>query len=120
MVPKRLRGLETVALPGICPRAYVAASHRARLLGLALLDELPPGTGLLIPRCRSVHTFGMRFALDVWFLDERHRPIGLRAAVEPGRIVSCREAAAVLELRARSPSTQSGPAHRRPAGRTRS
>lgn len=99
MVPKRLRGLEAVAIPGLCPCAYVAASPRARLLGLALLGELPPDTGLLIPDCRSVHTFGMRFALDVWFLDENHCPIDVRRRLAPGRIASCRGAAAVLESR---------------------
>ena len=48
---------------------FVARSFRARLLGLAFLRRLPPDCGLLIPRCSSVHTFGMRFALDVVFLD---------------------------------------------------
>jgi len=101
MVPARLRPLATVCLPGLCERAYVAASPRARLLGLALLEGLPAGHGLLIPRCRSVHTFGMRFALDVCFLDRDGRLVARRPAVPPNRVVGCREAAAVLELPAR-------------------
>ena len=36
------------------------------------------GAGLLIPRCSSVHTFGMRFALDLVFLDSRRRPLAIR------------------------------------------
>lgn len=45
----------------------VAEGFAARLLGLAWLG--PAGApALLIPRCRSVHTFGMRFAIDLVFL----------------------------------------------------
>ena len=48
----------------------VATTVSSRLLGLALLRREHAGAGLLIPRCRSVHTFGMRFPIDVLFLDE--------------------------------------------------
>jgi len=53
---------------------------------------------LLIPRCSSVHTFGMRFALDLFFLDREGRVIGVRRAVPPRRVVRWRGAAAVLEV----------------------
>jgi uncharacterized protein len=76
----------------------VANRPLARLLGLALLDRERAGPGLLIPRCRSVHTFGMRFALDLAFLDRTGAVISRRAAVAPGRVVAHRRAAAVLEL----------------------
>jgi hypothetical protein len=48
--------------------AWVVRGPASRLLGLAGLAGLPPGSALLIPRCASVHTVGMRFALDVAFL----------------------------------------------------
>jgi uncharacterized membrane protein (UPF0127 family) len=48
--------------------AWVARGPVGRLLGLAGLACLPPGNALLIPRCASVHTVAMRFALDVAFL----------------------------------------------------
>jgi uncharacterized protein len=76
----------------------VATSLFSRLLGLALLRRERAGPGLLIPRCRSVHTFGMRFAIDVLFLDERDRVIELRRAVPPCRVIRCPGAMAVLEL----------------------
>jgi uncharacterized membrane protein (UPF0127 family) len=76
----------------------VAVGVRARLLGLSRLDLEAAGVGLLIPRCASVHTFGMRFALDIVFLDERWRPLAVRRAVPPRRVFSHRAAAAVLEL----------------------
>lgn len=79
---------------------FVARSVRARLLGLAWLDDLPPECGLLIPRCHSIHTFGMRFSLDVDFLDADGRLLRRVLAVPPRRVVACRGAAAVLERRA--------------------
>jgi uncharacterized protein len=46
---------------------FEAATHFARLRGLAGLAELPGEVGLLLPRTRAVHTIGMDFALDlVW------------------------------------------------------
>lgn len=79
---------------------FVADRARARLLGLALLDDLPPGTALLLPGCRSVHTLGMRFALDLVFLGLDGRPLRVDRAVAPRRLRSCRSARAVLETRA--------------------
>jgi uncharacterized membrane protein (UPF0127 family) len=76
----------------------VATTRRSRLLGLALLDRERAGQGLLIPRCRSVHTFGMRFPLDLLFLDAADRVIELRRAVPPNRLLRCVGAMAVLEL----------------------
>ena len=77
-------------------RTVVATSPWRRLVGLALRRD-PPSYALLIPRCRSVHTFGMRFALDVAFLDGEGRVLRLERAVPPNRVVGCRRAAAVLE-----------------------
>jgi hypothetical protein len=76
----------------------VAVTLLSRLLGLALLAPDRAGEGLLIPRCRSVHTFGMRFPIHLVFVDEWMTPISVRGSVAPNRI--CREprAAAVVEL----------------------
>jgi uncharacterized membrane protein (UPF0127 family) len=94
--PRRFRGQPSAEIAG--RRVRVALSRSARLLGLAMLDRAAAGTGLLVPGCRSVHTFGMRFPLDLVFLDFDLRPISLRAAVPPGRIAFERRAQAVLEL----------------------
>lgn len=56
------------------------------------------GEGLLIPRCRSVHTFGMRFRVHVVFLDSGMTPIAVRGAVPPNRILREPRARAVVEL----------------------
>lgn len=99
MLPPRLQRLPIGELPG---GLYVAEarSPRARLLGLALLDELPSNVALLLPRCSSVHTFGMRFALDIVFLDRLGRVLRFEAEVAPRRIVSCPGAVAVVEANA--------------------
>jgi uncharacterized membrane protein (UPF0127 family) len=93
---RRLARLQQFELGAI--RVYMARSARARLLGLAFLRALEPNVALLLPRCRSVHTFGMRFALDLVFLDVEGRVIRRVGGVRPNRVVSCRGAAAVVEL----------------------
>lgn len=99
-VPYRFRRLDRRVVAGVA--VPVARGPIARLLGLALLPRRRAGPGLLIPRCRSIHTFGMRFAIDVLFLDDGGREIGRRAALGPWRVAGERAAAAVLELPARS------------------
>jgi hypothetical protein len=76
----------------------VAAGVRARTLGLSHLDREDTGPGLLIPRCAAVHTFGMRFALHLHFLDADGILLSSRLAVPPRRFVAHRGAAAVLEI----------------------
>jgi uncharacterized membrane protein (UPF0127 family) len=85
-------------------RLPVAESLRSRLVGLAWRERSQAGPGLLIPRCASVHTFGMRFELDLYFLDGDGGVIAVRRRVPPRRVVWCRGAAAVLEI----PSGQGG------------
>jgi uncharacterized protein len=94
--PLRFRGLGRTEILGASVPA--ATTVPSRLIGLALLRRERAGAGLLIPRCRSVHTFGMRFEIDVLFLDERDRVIELRRSVPPCRLIRCPRAMAVLEL----------------------
>jgi hypothetical protein len=94
--PLRFRRLERVELLGFV--VPVATTSVSRLLGLALLERERAGDGLLIPDCRSVHTLGMRFSLDLLFLDRRGRVIQIRRNVRAGRFCRCRGAATVLEL----------------------
>jgi uncharacterized protein len=77
-----------------------AASMRARLLGLAGMRELPPGWALHIPRCRAVHTFGMRFAIDLIFVTRTGDPVRVVRDVRPMRLVFCAGASSVIELSA--------------------
>jgi uncharacterized membrane protein (UPF0127 family) len=79
-------------------RFPVAADFRTRLLGLSWRSRSDAGPGLLITRCSSVHTFGMRFELDLFFLDADGQVIAVRRKVPPRRVVWFRGASAVLEI----------------------
>ena len=111
--PRRFRALEAIAVHGRC--VPVASGCVSRLLGLALLDRPEAGAGLLIPRCRSVHTLGMRFELDLLFLDDRGRVLQQRLGVPAGRVIRCRDAGSVLELPA-PPRGADGPESGRRGG----
>lgn len=95
----RLDGLDRRALAGGLT-LLVAGSRRSRALGLARLDGLPPDHALLIAPCRSVHTAGMRFALDLVWLDDRGAPVRIDRDVAPRRLRTCLRARAVVEAAA--------------------
>jgi len=94
--PRRFRALARVDVGG--RRVPVASSFRSRLLGLALLDREAAGPGLLIPDCNRVHTFGMRFDLDLVFLDARGAVVAIIRSMPPRRLRHEPRARSVLEL----------------------
>jgi uncharacterized membrane protein (UPF0127 family) len=76
----------------------VADDSRSRRTGLLKHERLEPGEGLWIAPCEAVHTFGMKFPIDVLFLDKKKRVRKIRAAMPPWRIAGCFFAHSVLEL----------------------
>ena len=97
----RFDGLERVALPdGLT--LVIAGDRRSRRRGLAHLDAegLPAGWALGFERCRSVHTIGMRFALDLVWLDADGAVVRLDRGVGPRRVRTCRAARRVVETAA--------------------
>jgi uncharacterized protein len=70
--------------------------------GLARLDAMPPGYALHLPRCRSIHTFTMRFPLDLIWLGKDGRPVRIDRAVPPNRMKLCLRARSVVEANAGS------------------
>ncbi|WP_051222107.1 DUF192 domain-containing protein [Conexibacter woesei] len=74
-----------------------ATTRRARLRGL-LGHRDPPPFALRLAPCRSIHTFGMRFPLDLHWLDAGGRTIRVDRDVGPGRLRACRSARAVVEV----------------------
>lgn len=78
----------------------VASTRRSRMLGLSRLDALPAGHGLLLERCRSIHTLKMRFALDLVWLDAGGRPVRVDESVAPRRMRTCLRARSVVETAA--------------------
>jgi uncharacterized membrane protein (UPF0127 family) len=66
-------------------RIEVADGFWTRLRGLLGRSGLESGGGLLLAPCRGVHMMGMRFPLDVLFLDAGRRVVGLYRELAPGR-----------------------------------
>jgi uncharacterized membrane protein (UPF0127 family) len=96
---ERLAGLRVIALPGGL-RVHVAGSWAERRDGLAGLPALSPASGLWIAPCRSIHTIGMRFVLDLVWLDAGLRVVAVDAGVGPRRQRTSRRARSVLETAA--------------------
>lgn len=99
-LPRRLASLPQVRPPAGVPAAREAATFRSRLLGLAWLAAPSPGVALALwlPRCRCVHTVGMRFALDLVWLDGAGVVVRVDRGVPPRRVRACRRARSVVEL----------------------
>lgn len=76
----------------------VAGSLWSRTVGLAFRRTPPEDWALLIPRCRSVHTFGMRFPLDLVWIGAGGGPVRIDHGVRPRRVRTCRAAIAVIEI----------------------
>lgn len=79
---------------------FAATTRVARTRGLARLDALEPIAGLHIPSCRSVHTFGMRFGLDLIWLDAGGTVVRIDRAVPARRVRVCLRARSVVEVAA--------------------
>jgi uncharacterized membrane protein (UPF0127 family) len=76
----------------------VADSSAKRRTGLLKHTSLEPGTGLWIVPCESVHTFFMKFPIDLVYLDKKHKVRKVRHAVQPWRLSACLSAHSILEL----------------------
>lgn len=80
-------------------RVEVAETWWQRLRGLIGRARLQPDEALLIRSCSAIHTFGMRFPIDVVFLDARGVVLKAVSNVRPWRVGPiCLGSAAVLEL----------------------
>jgi len=64
----------------------VAQSFWQRFRGLMLSEPLSSDQALLIPRCTSVHTFFMRFTLDLVYLDKNDFVVKLVCSIKPWRM----------------------------------
>ena len=70
----------------LAARVEIAATRAARAVGLLLRKELPQDEGLWIVPSRGVHTWGMRFAIDVIALDGRGRVVDVVPDLKPWRM----------------------------------
>lgn len=79
-------------------RIEVAGSNAKRSKGLLGRRGLPDGGGMWIVPCEAIHTFFMRFSIDLVYLDRKNRVKKTRAAVPAWRMSACLSAHSVLEL----------------------
>ena len=82
----------------IADRVQLAGVGRDRRKGLLGRNGLASGEGLWIVPCEAVHTFAMRFPIDLVYLDRHKRVVKIRSNVGPWRISGCLRAHSVIEL----------------------
>jgi len=82
----------------LASRMEVADNAAKRNKGLLGRESLHPGEGLWIVPCEAVHTFWMRFPIDLIYLDKKKGIRKLRSEVRPWRLSACFSAHSVLEL----------------------
>jgi uncharacterized protein len=76
----------------------IAASAGARMRGLLGRDRLALHEALLLAPCRSIHTFGMRFPIDVLFIDRQQRVVAIHRDVPPRRMLVSLRGRLALEM----------------------
>lgn len=70
-----------------------------RLKGLLGKSKLPDGQGMIITPCKSIHTFFMKFPIDVVFIDKNYRVVEIIKDMAPGHTSSyVKNAWAVIEM----------------------
>jgi uncharacterized protein len=82
----------------LCELCHVADSPPSRVRGLLGRRSLEGGEGLLLRPASSIHTFFMRFAIDVVFLAEDGTVVHIADGLRPWRVAGRRGAREVLEL----------------------
>jgi len=84
----------------IARQPMLAAGFAGRLRGLMFRDFFPAGCdALVLYPCRGVHTFFMRFPIDLLLVDEEWRVVTFRKALQPGSVSAfTRGAAGCVEL----------------------
>lgn len=82
----------------LAERAEVADTSARRRTGLLRHDSLPPGSGLWIVPTEGVHTIGMKFAIDVLFLNRRRQIVKIRPNMGGWKLALSLRAHSVVEL----------------------
>jgi uncharacterized membrane protein (UPF0127 family) len=82
----------------VADRADIADTSAKRRTGLLKHTGLEPGEGLWISPCEAVHTIGMKFPIDVLFLDKKKKVLKVRPAMGRWRMAMSLFAHSVLEL----------------------
>lgn len=94
----KLRATNATRATLLADRADIADTSAKRRQGLLKHTGLAPGEGLWIVPCEGVHTFFMKFPIDVVFLNKQRKVLKIRANMGRRRIALSLRAHSVLEL----------------------
>lgn len=86
---------------GLCvaSRVQIAGTFASRFIGLLSRQYLEDSEGLLLKSGGSIHTFGMRFGIDVLFLDRQMSILKIVRRLKPWRLaIAPRKTCLVLEI----------------------
>ena len=92
---------ERTRLP-VATAVEIAATRTSRRRGLLGRDRLDEASAMLLAPCAAVHTAGMRFAIDVVFVDRQGYAVKVVRDLQPWRIALATGARAVIEMPAGS------------------
>ena len=70
----------------ILDKVKLADSYNSRLRGLLGKSSLDRGEGLIIRPCNSIHTYGMKFAIDVIYVDKKNIVLKVVDSLKPDRL----------------------------------
>jgi len=110
-VPTKLLIRNTDRQTELADAADIADTSQKRRTGLLKHQNLEPGQGLWIVPCEAVHTFGMKFPIDVLYLSKQKKVLKIRDNMKRSCMSVCLRAHSVLELpagHAAQTSTQVG------------
>ena len=94
----RLRIINLTRQTELATAADVAGHSAARNKGLLGRTGLPEGGGLWIVPCESVHTFFMKFPIDLVYIDRKKIVKKVRSNVGPWKLSACLFAHSIIEL----------------------
>ena len=100
MIAHAQRDAREASLPARSVRLRFATRFRERLRGLLAQPPIARDEAMWIEPCAAIHTFGMRYAIDVVFVDREDRVLRIFRAVPPGRVRVVPFARAAVELAA--------------------
>ena len=97
-MPTKLLIRNTDRQTELADAADIADTSQKRRTGLLKHQSLEPGQGLWIVPCEAVHTFGMKFPIDVLYLSKQKKVLKIRDNMKRSRMSVCLRAHSVLEL----------------------
>lgn len=98
LAPHRLKIVNLTRQTELASSAEMAGTGPERRKGLLGRSSLSPGEGLWIVPCESVHTFFMKFPIDLIYIDRKKQVKKVRSNVHPWRLSACLSAHSIIEL----------------------